>query len=182
MLFRSRLQLGISAPALDSSPDALYLHLLSLYPPDNNLAPANVTGGYRRHQARRGIYALTSVTAFAVIAWCAFNLYQIFNTKSDIATAARQTAQLQAQYQEATRRFPAAPTSAENLKRAVEISQKIGILMRSPETMMDIVSQALERNPAIVLKSFGWKYGRTDIDLDPGKRSEERRVGKECRL
>ncbi len=162
-------RLGISAPALDSSADALYLHLLGLRAPDSNLAPANVTFGYRRHQAHRGIYALAGVTAFATAAWCAFNWYQIFDIKSDTETAARQTSQLQAQYQEATRQFPAAPTSAENLKRAVEISQKIGATTRSPETMMNIVSQALERDPAIRLKSFGWKYGRTDIEQDSGK-------------
>ncbi|MBI4191568.1 MAG: hypothetical protein HY525_13645 [Betaproteobacteria bacterium] len=162
-------RLGISAPALDSSTDALYLHLLGLRAPGGNLAPANTTVGYRQHQARRGIYALTAVTVFAVAAWCAFNLYQIFDTRSEIGKAAAETADLRAKYLEATRQFPAAPTTAENLKRAVEISHRIGATTRSPETMMNILSQALERNPAIMLKSFGWKYGRTDIEQDPGK-------------
>ena len=31
--------------------------------------------------------------------------------------------------------------------------------------MMDLVSQALERNPAIVMKSFGWKYGHSEFDM-----------------
>jgi hypothetical protein len=35
--------------------------------------------------------------------------------------------------------------------------------------MLDIVSQALERNPAIVLKTLGWKYGPGEIDADAGK-------------
>ena len=161
--------LGVSTSALASSSDALYLHLLGLRAPDNNLAPATVTQGYRHHQARRGIYALTSVTGFAIAAWCAFNLYQIFITKADVEAAVRQTTQLQAEYQEATRQFPAAPTTAENLKRTVEISQKIGALTRSPETMMEIVSQALEINPAIFVKTFGWKYGINDIDPDATK-------------
>ena len=52
-------RLGISVRALDSSTDALYLHLLGLRAPGNNLAPANITASYRQHQARRGIYALT---------------------------------------------------------------------------------------------------------------------------
>ena len=34
---------------------------------------------------------------------------------------------------------------------------------------MNIVSRALELNPDILLKTFGWKYGRTDIEQDPGK-------------
>ena len=164
-------QLGIPAPALDSSSDALSLHLLGLCAPDNNLAPSNVTIGYRQHQVRLGIHALAGVTAFAAATWCAVNLYQIYDIKSDTQAAARQTAELQGQYLQATRQFPAAPTSAENLKRAVEISQKIGATTRSPETMMVIVSDALERNPAVMLKRLGWKYDYTDIDPDTGKSS-----------
>lgn len=163
--------LGISAPALDSSSAALYLHLLGLRAPDSNLAPADITQRYRQHQAQRRVYAVTGVTAFAAAAWCAMSLYQIFDTQSETETARRQTAQLQAQYQEATRQFPAAPTTAENLKRAVDISQKIGATTRSPELMMRLVSQALDRHPAIVLKTLGWKYDRTDIDAEPGGRT-----------
>lgn len=161
--------IGISEIALDSSSGALYLHLLGLRPPDSNLAPASITAGYRRHQARRGIYALTAVTALAAAAWCGVNLYQILDAKSDAGTAQRQTTDLQAQYQEVTRTFPAAPTTAENLKRTVEISQKIGTFTRSPELMMNLISQALERNPTIIPKSLGWKYGTSEIDADAGK-------------
>ncbi len=156
--------LGVTAPALDSSSDALYLHLLGLRPPEDNLAPDNVTLGYRQHQIRRGIYALAGVTAFAAATWCAITLYQVFDARWDTANARRETTELQTKYQEATRQFPAAPTTAENLRRAVEVSQKIGATTRTPEGTMELVSQALERNPAIVLKTFGWKYDSTAFD------------------
>ena len=156
--------LDVAAPSLDSSSDALYLHLLGLHPPDNNLAPANVTLGYRQHQIRRGIYALTSVTAFAAATWCAITLYQVFDARADSENARRQTADLQRQYQAATLQFPAAPTTAENLRRAVEISQKIGATTRTPEGTMDLIGQALDRHPQIIMKSFGWKYDNTEID------------------
>lgn len=167
---------GIAADALDSSADALYLHLLGLGAPDGNLAPPDVTAGFRRHQVRRSIYALTGVTACAAAAWCALSLFQLMNVNADAETARRETAQLQAQYQEVTRQFPAAPTSAENLKRAVDISQKIGAITRSPEAMLTLVSQALERHPAIVLKTLGWRYARADIESDStraGKLSDD---------
>lgn len=167
-------RLGISAPALDSSADALYLHLLGSRAPDSNLAPAEVTFGHRMRRARRGIYALAGITALVTAAWCVFTWYQIIDTnvdiKSDIEAAASQVAQLRAQTLETARQFPAAPTSAENLQRAVEIAQKIGASTRSPETMMIIVSQALDHNPAIRLKNFDWKYQRADIEQqEPGK-------------
>src|SRR5688572_30619238 len=111
--------LGITARALDSSTEAMDLHLLGLAAPENNLAPTGVTVGYRLHQARRAIYALTGVTALVAAVWGAATLYQILDTRSTIENTRQQTAELQARYQEATRQFPAAPTTAENLKRAV---------------------------------------------------------------
>jgi hypothetical protein len=164
--------LGISGATLDASGDALYLHLLGLHAPDNNLAPSHLTAGYRQHQTRHGINALTAVVAFAAATWCASTWYQIFTLQSEMDDARRQTALLQSQYLEATRQFPAAPTTADNMKRAVEISQKIGATLRSPEVMLNVVSQALEANPAIVLNSFGWKYDRTEIDTERSRSSK----------
>ena len=156
--------LDIASPSLNSSSDALYLHLLGLRPPDNNIAPANITLGYRQHQIRRGIYSLASVTAFAVYTWCAITLYQIYDANVDADSARRQTAELQRQYQTATQQFPAAPTTAENLRRAVEISQKIGATTRTPAITMELVSQALDRHPQIIMKTFGWKYDIAEIE------------------
>ena len=163
--------LDIAAPALDSSSDALYLHLLGLRAPVNNLAPANVTLPYRQRQIRRGIDRLTAVCAVAAAIWCAVILYQVFDTRSETASARRETTDLQVKYQEATHQFPAAPTTSENLRRAVEISQKIGNTTRSPELMMDMVSQALERNPAITMRNFGWKYADAEIDASGDRKS-----------
>ena len=171
-------RLGISAPALDSSADALYLHLLGLHAPDSNLAPPDATSGYRQHQARRGIYALTGAATLVIALWSSYNWYRIFDirldTQSDTTSAARQTEQLRAEYQQATQQFPATPTSADNLRRAVEISQKIGATLRSPGDMMNVVSQALDRNPAIVLKMIGWKYGVTNIESGSSKAAAPR--------
>ena len=167
-------RIGIAGPALDSSADALYLHLLGSHSPDSNLAPPEVTFGYRMQGARRATYAAAGGTALALAAWCAFTWYQIIDTevdiKNDIETAAAQVAQLQAQTQETARQFPATPTTAENLQRAVEVAQKINASTRSPESMMAVLGQALDRNPDIRLRTFGWKYGRTaGGQQDPGK-------------
>jgi hypothetical protein len=155
--------LGITAPVMASSSDALYLQLLGLRAPDNNLAPATVTLGYRQHQIRRGMYALSGVTAFAVAIWCAVAVYQIFDSRVEAESTKRLTAELQMKYQEATRRFPAAPTTADNLRHVVDVSQRIGATTRTPQMMMDLVSQSLDANPVIVMRSFDWKYDITDF-------------------
>jgi hypothetical protein len=115
---------------------------------------------------RRGLYALTAVTAFAIATWCGLSVYQIVDTGLDINNAKKQTADLQVRYQQATRQFPAAPTTADNLQRAVEISQRIGATTRTPELSMALLSEALEQNPAIYLKNFGWKYDRTEFSSE----------------
>ncbi|MBI2508874.1 MAG: hypothetical protein HYV99_02480, partial [Betaproteobacteria bacterium] len=141
-----------------------YLHLLGLKAPPSNLAPAAVTVGYRRYQARRAIHAGCAALAFGAAVWAGANLFQMAVLRGDAEDAARQTARQAAQYQEITRQFPQAPASAENLKRAVEIAQKLRESVRTPESMMRLVSGALEASPTVILRQFAWKYGASDIE------------------
>lgn len=157
-------QLGIVEQQLDLSPDVIYLHLLGLKAPESNLASASVTVGYRRYQARRALYAAAGVAAMIGVVWSGSNAYQIMNAATETAEAARQTALQQVQYQEATRLFPAAPASAEHMKKAVEIAQRLKETIRTPEMLMGIISKALEASPAIVIRDFGWKYGPEEIE------------------
>lgn len=157
-------RLGMNPAVLAVSPDALFLQLLGQKAPTANLAPAKVTTGFQQYQSRRAIHLASTVAAAAGIAWIGYNLWQVYDLKDQTADAARQTATQQAQYQEATRQFPAAPTTAENLKRTVEIAQKLRADRRTPEKLMQIVAAALEPSPDIVVRELGWKYGRTDIE------------------
>lgn len=157
-------RLGVSESLLESSPYALYLQLLGLKQPAGNLAPPNVTVGYRRHQASRAIYATCGALALAGAGWAGFNFYNVMTLRADTEAAARQTALQATQYQEITRQFPQAPASAENLKKAVEIAQQLRESQRNPQRMLIAVSRAMETNPAIVIKELGWKYGLSDIE------------------
>ena len=75
------------------------------------------------------------------------------------ADAARRTANAQSQYKEITRTFPAAPTSSDNLLKAVDIYRQIVKSVRSPQPFMQIVSRAIEPSPEIFLQEIGWNYG-----------------------
>jgi hypothetical protein len=170
-------RLGISESLLESSPYAVYLQLLGLKAPSSNLAPPNVTVGYRRHQARRAVYAGCGALAVAALAWTGVNVYTMMGLRGEAEDAARQTAILSAQYQEVTRQFPQAPASAENLKKTVEIAQKLREATHSPQRMMALVSRAVEATPSVVVRELGWKYGTSEIQADtrarpPGERTE----------
>lgn len=157
-------RLGVDQAQLAVSPEVFYLHLLGLQAPSSNLIPAHIAAGYRRYQVRRAIYAAAgAVTAVAAV-WSLHNLYQTIDADAQSADVMRRTAMLQVQYREVTRQFPAAPTSADNLKKAVVIAQRLTKSMHTPGSMMSIVSKALEKSPAISLKEFNWKFGLTEID------------------
>jgi hypothetical protein len=159
-------RLGIDNALLNASPYSIYLHLLGLKSPQSNLAPAGVMVGYRRFQARRAIYAGCGALAAAALVWTGANLYNTVMLRGDTQDAARQTALLSGQYLEITRQFPQAPTSAENLKKTVEIAQRLRATAHSPQKVMALMSRALEASPAIVIRDFGWKYGVTEIETE----------------
>jgi hypothetical protein len=159
-------RLGIDNALLDASPYSIYLHLLGLKAPSGNLAPAGAMVAYKRFQARRAIYAGCGALATAALVWTGANLYNAVKLRGEAQDAARQTALLSAQYLEITRQFPQAPTSAENLKKTVEIAQRLRATAHSPQRVMALMSRALESSPAIVIRDFSWKYGVTEIDAE----------------
>lgn len=159
-------RLGIDNALLDASPYSIYLHLLGLKAPQSNLAPASTMVSYKRYQARRAIYMGCGALVVAALVWTGTNLYQTVMLQGNTEDAARQTGLLSAEYLEITRQFPQAPTSAENLKRTVEIAQQLRTKAHSPQKMMALIGRALEASPAIVIREFGWKYGVTEIDVE----------------
>lgn len=159
-------RLGLDEALLEASPYAIYLHLLGIKEPPSNLAPASVTVGYKRYQARRGIYAGCGALAAAAVVWSSSNLYNAAMLRGDTEDAGRRTAQISSRYLEITRQFPQAPTTAENLKNAVEIGQRLRETTHNPQKMMALMSRALEASPAIVVREFGWKYGATAISTE----------------
>jgi len=159
-------KLGITEPLLDVSPYVVYLQLLGLKVPESNLAPDTVTVGYRRYRARNTIYAASGALALAGAIWAGSNLYQMFVLQGEKENTARQTAMLTRQYQDVTRQFPAAPASADNLKKTVELAQDLRKTARTPEAVMAMVSRALEVTPNVVIRERAWKYGATEISSE----------------
>jgi hypothetical protein len=155
-----------------NTPYAIALHLLGIRAPAGNLAPPSTTVGHKRYQARRGIYAGCGALAAAALLWTAINLSVMTALRWDTEDAARQTALLSTQYLEATRQFPQAPASAENLQKAVEIAQRLRESTHTPQRVMALVGRALEANPTVVIREFGWKYGTANIEVEGGSAGE----------
>ncbi|HTP97524.1 MAG TPA: hypothetical protein VMK05_16855 [Burkholderiales bacterium] len=166
-LGRAELSARLKLPVTELDPvDALYLHVMGGQALPANLAPTVLTETFSLLQIRHAVYATAAAAGFACAAWSSVNAYQIYDVNDRTSTAARQTATFQAQYLEVTRQFPAAPTSAENLQRAIEIARKLKSTARTPEAMMALVSRALDENPRVTLNALGWRYGAQEVDTE----------------
>ena len=157
-------RLGLDPQLLAASSDAMYLQLLGLKTPTVNIAPASTTLGFRRYRARHAIYAACGAIGAIAAVWSMANAVQAYRVNGQVAEVAQQISVQDAQYQQITRQFPPAPTTGENLKRAVEISKSLRESSRDPVPMMSLVSQALEPSPNLVVREFSWRYAVAPIE------------------
>ena len=130
----------------------------------NNLASHAVTAGYKHYQSRQQLFAASAVAAAIGIAWAGFNLWHQFSVDSETAAATQRTAQVNAEYQAATGKFPSSPTTADNLKKATELAEKLRTSATTPERFFQVVSQALAPSPEIVLTGLDWQHSTTEFD------------------
>ena len=152
-------QLPISAPHLDLALETIYLRLMAEKPPATNLAPASITAGHRLLQRKNALYAATAAVALVGITWTAYNVWNLSTAAIETADLTRRTAAMQLQYKEITRTFPAAPTTSENLLKAVGIYQQVLKFARSPLPFMQIVSRAIAGSPEIYIQEIQWAHG-----------------------
>ena len=151
--------LGIAESALPRDSEALHLYLLGKYPPPVSLAAPQLTGDFAVYRLRLGLYAASAALTVAALLWSGYNLYRGYDNQNAIKRAMTETARYRAEYEEAARRFPAAPVSADKLRRAVEVTGQLKQLARTPERFMQTLAQGLNAFPQIQLNRLEWRYG-----------------------
>lgn len=163
--------LGVSFDSPHASPDLLHLFALGLQPPPVSLAPPELTRGFALYQMRRAIFGLSLAVLLAGVSWGGVNFYRQLATQDEISSTESNIRRHEALYLEIARQFPSAPTSAENLKSAVEIAQALQRESRDPEYLMAVISHALDTRPDIALTKLNWKHDalHASSEDEPGK-------------
>ncbi len=151
--------LPISPQHLDLALETVYLGVLAEDELPANLAPPAITAGYLLRQRKRNLYAASVAVGLIGLAGVAYNLWQTYEYNQQAVQAARNTSIAQLQYREITRTFPEAPTTSDNLIRAVDVYQRVMQAQRSPQPFMQLVSRALDTQPEVFLKEMHWRYG-----------------------
>lgn len=151
--------LGSATSRLPRDSEALHLHLLGKYPPPVSLAAAQLTGDFTVHRLRLGLYAASAALVALGVLWSGYNLVRGYANQSASKAVMADSARYRAQYEEAARRFPAAPVSAEKLRRAVDAAMHIKQLGRTPEIFMQTLAHGLDAFPQVQLNRMEWRYG-----------------------
>lgn len=152
-------QLPVNPSQLNLALETAYLGVLAEDQLAANLAPPAVTAGYQLRQRKQSLYVACVAVWLIGVVVAAYNLWQTYDLNQQAAQAARNTALAQSRYREITRTFPAAPTTSDNLIRAVDVYQRVIRSQRSPQPFMQIVSRALDAQPEIFLQEISWSHG-----------------------
>jgi hypothetical protein len=161
-------RLGIAPEVLVHGRDAVYLQVLGQRTPDCNLAPAGLLAHYHRHQARRAIYGAGAAAALVAACWVGSNLWQRSELNLETERLRAATTAEQQKYESVTQRFPKAPTTAANLKKTVELVERVRADVRTPERALLRLSSALDDSPGIFLRSVLWKSAPPDLSEATG--------------
>lgn len=154
------LRLKVTDPAIVASPDALHLQLLGTYTPIENLAPGALLEPYRLFRTRRWLFAAAAAVAAVGGIWFGIDLQRVQSIDDESQRFSADAARFESKYRELTRQFPQAPASSATLKLTVEVAARLRDNVRTPESLFNLVSEALATAPTVAVTSLAWKYGR----------------------
>ncbi|MFA7240530.1 MAG: hypothetical protein WC091_10485 [Sulfuricellaceae bacterium] len=162
-------RLGFKISNLDLTSEQLYLHLLGRFPPPQHYAPPAQLWYNQLRLVRTGIFGVAAVIIAIGAYVTGINLSVAFDDNSQSEKLARETGNLNTQYQAIKSTFPPTPATPENMKSAVELVEAAARRNVEPEPLLAIVSRALEVSPTIKLNQIKWSVSdKPDEENPPG--------------
>jgi len=157
-------RLGLKIPAGELTSEPLYLQLLGRFPPPQHYA----TPGQRWHDqlrvGRAGILGLTAATIAASSYVSLMNFNQALDDHHQGEKIARETQGVQREYQTVKSTFPPTLIPAEDMKNAVELVEAAERKNVMPDSLLGLISRALESAPAIRLNQIKWQVSDKPAD------------------
>lgn len=150
-------RLGLRHVPQSAAADLLYVYLAAGWPPKEQFVRGADRRPFLLRRLRRAILAagasgLAACTAYAGTLWLEDRA-----ARRDVGSLRQELAQMRAQEQRLRARFPAMPTSAENLKATALEFRRIAARTAAPEAALIHVSRALDQAPEIELDALSWE-------------------------
>jgi hypothetical protein len=144
----------------DNRSDLLFLHLLATAPPGQQFANETHRHHFRLSQIRHGLIATGLIALLGGVLFAAKETYDAQSLRTEARELAASEADLNRRYQEISATFPQLGIDNETLRR---LTNRYGDLVRQqhqPSPSYRMVSQVLDRMPAVVLEGIDWKNGQ----------------------
>ena len=148
--------IGLKGYPAGSGAEVLFLHLLARKAPAEQFAGENLRQFYRLRQLRAALITGGAVVCLLMLGYAGVQLTQYARLEDQAALDRNQVRTAADSYARVTARFPALPTTTENLRAAM---QKWGLLTKqsaAPDRLIVDVSRALDASPRIELERIHW--------------------------
>jgi len=142
-----------------SAAEQLYLQIAALQPPREQFLRGEDRRRFLTWRVQRSIVAAGTAGFVTCGAYAATLWLEQLVVRERIESVKIDTAQARDQLERVRARFPAAPTTIENLKSTALEFRGIAARSASPEDALEHVSRALDRSPQIELDALTWSAG-----------------------
>jgi hypothetical protein len=137
--------------------DLLFLHLLRIAPPRQQLANEDHRHDYRLSQIRRGLLALGVIALLGSALFAARRSFETQQLREEHRSLIAREAETQQRYHELAATFPPVGIDSETLRRVTARHDELAAQQQQPDAAYRMVSKALEQSPAIQLESLNWQ-------------------------
>ncbi len=153
-------KLKLHTPPEDNRSDLLFLHLLATVPPAQQFAGETHRHHFRLAQIRHGLIAAGLIALLSGVLFAAKETYDASTLRDETRALAASQADLNRRYQEISATFPQLGIDHETLRRLTSRYGELVTQQRQPTASYVMVSQILDRMPAIILEGIDWKNGQ----------------------
>lgn len=137
--------------------DTLLLTLVGRNPPASHY-PTGAPGHlFRLWQTRIGLYAGSAGLVTAALAATVYNVWATLDANSTAARLTAEAPQFEARYRAVMATLPPAAARTVNMRAAVTVDETLRMQGPQPLALTAIVSDSLDRAPAITLLSLEWQ-------------------------
>lgn len=149
-------RLGVQGTLPELGAEQLALALAASRPPREQFARGADRLGFVQSRLQRALLAAGTLGFAACAAYAGVHGFDVLEMQDQARALRLEALEASQRYQRMAAAFPATPTSAENLRLAVQELRRIAARTAPPEAALAHVARALEQCPQVALEALDW--------------------------
>lgn len=137
--------------------DPLLMAVVGRGAPASHYPPGPALRFYRLWQARIGLLLASAAVTITAICWTGINLWQMQQDEVQQRALQAEVPELEQRYRTLSARLPAVAAPSERMRAAVQFEEALRRNGPVPRQMVEAISAALERSPAVRLNGLTWR-------------------------